>query len=152
MMNLQELQTINHYNLPIKLFIFNNDGYLMIKHTQNNFFGGRYASVNKKTGISFPNFENLAKTFNMQYHRIKTWSDFDKFMKNNFRSKKAFLCEVFMDPEQGFYPKLSTYIDKDGNIISPPLEDLSPFVSKDELKKNLLVKIHPKSNLIKIRK
>ena len=149
MMNLQELQTINEYNLPIKLFVFNNDGYLMIKHTQKNFFGGRYTSVNKKTGISFPNFKILAKAFNFDYFKIKTWADYKIFMKNDFRKKTSFLCEVFMDPEQNFYPKLSTYIDSENNIVSPPLEDLSPFMERKKLEKNLLVKLHKKSKLIK---
>ena len=80
MMNLQELQTISEYKLPIKLFIFNNDGYLMIKHTQKNFFKGRYTSVNKKR-VSFPNFKVLAQAFNFEYFKIKTWSDYKIFMK-----------------------------------------------------------------------
>jgi acetolactate synthase-1/2/3 large subunit len=149
MMNLQELQTINQYNLPIKLFVFNNDGYLMIKHTQKNFFGGRYTSVNKKTGISFPNFKILAKAFNFDYFKIKTWADYTVFMKKNFRKKKSFLCDVFMDPEQNFHPKLSTFIDTSNNIVSPPLEDLSPFLERNKLENNLLVKLHKKSKLIK---
>ena len=70
-------------------------------------------------------------------------------MKKNFRKKKSFLCEIFMDPEQNFHPKLSTFIDEKSNIVSPPLEDLSPFIKRNELKKNLLVKIHKKSKLIK---
>ena len=149
MMNLQELQTVSHYNLPIKLFIFNNDGYLMIKHTQKNFFSGRYTSVNKKTGISFPDFKSLAIAFKMKYYKIKTWSDYKNFINNNFRKKIPFLCEVFMDPEQDFLPKLSTFTDRHGNITSPPLEDLSPFLSREDLKKNLKVEIHSKSKLIK---
>ncbi len=149
MMNLQELQTINEYKLPIKLFVFNNDGYLMIKHTQKNFFKGRYTSVNKKTGISFPNFKILAKAFGFDYFKIKDWSDYKRFMKNNFRKRKSFLCEVFMDPEQNFHPKLSTFIDDKNNIVSPPLEDLSPFIDRKVLKKNLLVNLHNKSKLIK---
>ena len=149
MMNLQELQTISEYKLPIKLFIFNNDGYLMIKHTQKNFFGGRYTSVDKRTGISFPNFKILAKAFNLDYFKIKTWSDYKKFMKSRFRKKKSFLCEIFMDPEQSFHPKLSTFIDNKNRIVSPPIEDLSPFISRKKLQKNLLVKLHKKSKLIK---
>ena len=70
-------------------------------------------------------------------------------MKNNFRKKKSFLCEVFMDPEQNFHPKLSTFIDDKNNIVSPPLEDLSPFLDRKNLKKNLLVNLHAKSKLIK---
>tara|TARA_X000000950_G_C13880106_1_gene646535 strand:+ start:503 stop:2359 length:1857 start_codon:yes stop_codon:yes gene_type:complete len=149
MMNLQELQTISEYNLPIKLFIFNNDGYLMIKHTQKNFFGGRYTSVDKRTGISFPNFKILAKAFNFDYFKIKTWKDYKTFMKKDFRKKNSYLCEVFMDPEQNFHPKLSTFINSDNNIVSPPLEDLSPFIERKKLEKNLLVKLHKKSKLIK---
>ena len=149
MMNLQELQTISEYKLPIKLFIFNNDGYLMIKHTQKNFFKGRYTSVNKKTGISFPNFRILAKAFNLDYFKIKNWHDYRKFMKKDFRKKKSYLCEVLMDPEQNFHPKLSTFIDDKNNIVSPPLEDLSPFIDRKDLRKNLLVNLHDKSKLIK---
>ncbi len=149
MMNLQELQTIDQYKLPIKLFVFNNDGYLMIKHTQKNFFGGRYTSVDKNTGISFPNFKILAKAFNFKYFKIKTWNDYKKFIKKDFKQKKAFLCEVFMDPEQNFHPKLSTFIDNKNNIVSPPLEDLSPLISRKDLKKHLLVDLHSKSKLIK---
>lgn len=149
MMNLQELQTISQYKLPIKLFIFNNDGYLMIKHTQKNFFAGRYSSVNKATGISFPNFKKLADAFNFSYYKIKTWKDYKNFMKNHFRRKHAFLCEVFMDPEQYFHPKLSTFINEEGKIVSPPLEDLSPFISREDLKKSLLIELHPKSKDIK---
>ena len=149
MMNLQELQTVNEYKLPIKLFIFNNDGYLMIKHTQKNFFKGRYTSVNKKTGISFPNFKVLAKAFNFKYFKIKNWNDYKKFIKNDFRKKIPYLCEVLMDPEQNFHPKLSTFIDNKNNIVSPPLEDLSPFIDRKDLKNNLLINVHPKSKLIK---
>ena len=147
MMNLQELQTVDHYKLPIKIFIFNNDGYLMIKHTQKNFFAGRYYSVNKDTGITCPNFKKLSKAFNMKYYKIKTWSDYRIFMKKSFRKKHPMICEVFMDPEQYFYPKLSTFIDKSGNIVSPPLEDLSPMLKRSELKKSLLVPLHKKSKL-----
>ena len=148
MMNLQELQTVDQYKLPIKIFIFNNDGYLMIKHTQKNFFSGRYSSVNKDTGITCPNFKKLSKAFNMKYYKIKTWSDYKIFMKKNFKKKVPMICEIFMDPEQYFYPKLSTFIDKKGNIVSPPLEDLSPMLKRNELSKNLLVPLHKKSKLL----
>ena len=147
MMNLQELQTVDHYKLPIKIFIFNNDGYLMIKHTQKNFFSGRYSSVNKKTGITCPDFKKLAKAFNMKYFKIKSWTDYKIFMKKNFKKKVPMICEVFMDPEQYFYPKLSTFIDKSGNIVSPPLEDLSPMLKREELSRSLLIPVHKKSKL-----
>ena len=69
-------------------------------------------------------------------------------MKKNFKKKVPMICEIFMDPEQYFYPKLSTFIDKNGNIVSPPLEDLSPMLKRNELRRNLLVPLHKKSKLL----
>lgn len=148
MMNLQELQTIDEYNLPIKTFIFNNDGYLMIKHTQKNLFKGNYVAVNKKTNISCPNLKKLASTFNMKYYLIKNWADFKSKTKKILSSKKPIICEILMNPEQYFHPKLGTAINKKGKIISPPLEDLSPLLNRTDLKKNMIVPIHKKSKEI----
>jgi acetolactate synthase-1/2/3 large subunit len=145
MMNIQELQTIDHYKLPIKIFVFNNDGYLMIKHTQKNLFSGRYSAVNKKTGVSCPDFKKVAAAFNMKYYLIKSWKDFNLQIPKILKEKKAIICDVIMDPEQFFYPKLSTAITKEGKIISPPLEDLSPLLSRSKLKDSMIIPIHKKS-------
>jgi len=148
MMNLQELQTIKEYKLPIKIFIFNNDGYLMIKHTQKNLFKGNYVAVNKETNVSCPNLNKLSKVFDMNYYQIKNWKNFDVKIKKILKNKNPIICEVMMDPEQFFYPKLSTYLNNNGKIISPPLEDLSPLISRQELKKNMLIPLHKKSKII----
>jgi acetolactate synthase I/II/III large subunit len=148
MMNLQELQTIDEYNLPIKTFIFNNDGYLMIKHTQKNLFKGNYVAVNKETNISCPNLKKLATTFNMKYYLIKNWTDFRTNIKKILSSKRPIICEILMNPEQYFHPKLGTAISKKGKIISPPLEDLSPLLNRMDLKKNMIIPIHKKSKEI----
>jgi acetolactate synthase-1/2/3 large subunit len=145
MMNLQELQTIDHYKLPIKTFIFNNDGYLMIKHTQKNLFSGKYSAVNKKTDVSCPDFSKIANAFNMKYYCIKSWKDFKKYIPKIKKEKRATICDVMMDPEQYFYPKLATAFDKNKKIFSPPLEDLSPKISRGELKKSMLIPLHRKS-------
>ena len=149
MMNLQELQTIDHYKLPIKTFIFNNDGYLMIKHTQKNLFSGKYSAVNKKTDVSCPDFNKIANAFNMKYYCIKSWKDFKKYVPKILKEKKAIICDVMMDPEQYFYPKLSTAFDRNKKIVSPPLEDLSPNISRNELKSSMLIPLHKKSLNIK---
>ena len=149
MMNLQELQTIDHYKLPIKVFVFNNDGYLMIKHTQKNLFSGRYSGVNKKTDVSCPDFKKIAGAFNMKYYRIKSWEDFNKNIPKILKEKQSIICDVMMDPEQYFYPKLSTAFDKNKKIVSPPLEDLSPPISRNQLKKSMLIPLHKKSLSIK---
>ncbi len=149
MLNLQELQTIDHYNLPIKIFIFNNDGYLMIKHTQKNLFSGRYNAVDKKSGVSCPDFKKIAAAFNMKYFLINNWKDFDLKIPKILKEKKAIICDVMMDPNQYFYPKISTEMSKEGKIVSPPLEDLSPLISRTDLKKNMLIPMHKKSKNLK---
>lgn len=145
MMNLQELQTIKHHQLPIKIIIFNNDGYLMIKHTQKSLFNGRYVTSTNNTGVSCPNFSILAQAFEFPSFQIRTWDDFQNVIPQVQASSGPLICEVFMDPEQFFVPKLSVANQKDGTLVSPPLEDLSPLLSRDEIRKNMLIGLHPKS-------
>ncbi|MHA8083445.1 thiamine pyrophosphate-binding protein [Aquirufa sp. A-Brett2-15D] len=151
MMNLQELQTIVHYKLPIKLFIFNNDGYLMIKHTQNALFNGRRAGVDTNSGVTCPNFSALALAFGIPSFQIRTWEDFENIIPLVQEINGPVICEVFMHPHQLFVPKLGLAIQNDGSLISPPLEDLSPFLSRQELKRNMLNGLHPKSILIEAK-
>jgi acetolactate synthase-1/2/3 large subunit len=145
MMNLQELQTIVHHQLPIKIIIFVNDGYLMIKHTQKALFEGRYTSSDKKSGVSCPDFSALAKAFDMPAFQIKTWDDFDQVIPQIQEYTGPLICEVFTHPEQLFAPKLSLATRDDGSLVSPPLEDLSPLLSRDKLKESMLIGMHPKS-------
>lgn len=148
MMNLQELQTIAHYQLPIKIIIFNNDGYLMIKHTQKNTAQGRYSGVNKNSGVSCPDFSKLAVAFGFPAWQIRTWEDFDKMIGDFMNCETPAICEVFMDPEQFFVPKLGLSVQKDGSYISPALEDLSPFLDRKLLEENMIIGMHPKSKQI----
>ena len=151
MMNLQELQTIVHYKLPIKLFIFNNDGYLMIKHTQNALFNGRRSGVDSNSGVTCPNFSMLANAFGFPSFQIKTWQDFEEVIPQVQNIDGPVICEVFMHPHQLFVPKLGLSIQRDGTLISPPLEDLSPFLSREELKKNMIEGMHQKSYKIEVK-
>jgi acetolactate synthase-1/2/3 large subunit len=145
MLNLQELQTIVHHQLPIKIFVFNNDGYLMIKHTQKSLFKGTYSGTDNRSGVSCPDFSKLATAFNMPAWQIRTWEDVDKMIPEVLAHHGPLICEVFMHPEQVFAPKLSLAIQKDGSLVSPPLEDLSPLISREQLKENMLIGIHKKS-------
>jgi len=148
MMNLQELQTIVHHKLPIKLIIFNNDGYLMIKHTQKALFNGRNTGTDKKSGVSCPNFSNVATAFEIPSFQVRTWKDFDEIIPKVLNEEGPVICEVFMHPQQLFVPKLSLAMQKDGSLVSPPLEDLSPFISKKDLEDNMLIGLHAKSQMI----
>jgi len=148
MMNLQELQTMVHHQLPIKLIIFNNDGYLMIKHTQKAILGGRYAGTDPHSGVSCPNFSKLAAAFDVPAWQIRTWADFDRVLPQFQGHSGPAICEVFMHPEQPFTPKLSLATQPDGSLVSPPLEDLSPLLPRKVLHEAMLVGVHPKSKTI----
>ncbi|RYG99181.1 MAG: thiamine pyrophosphate-binding protein [Alphaproteobacteria bacterium] len=145
MMNLQELQTVVHHNLPIKIIIFNNDGYLMIKHTQTNLYGGNSVGVSKTSGVSCPDYSKLATAFGFPAYQIRSWDDFDDVMPKVQAATGPVICEVFMHPMQLFVPKLSLARKADGSIVSPPIEDLSPLLPRDELQTNMLIGMHPKS-------
>lgn len=150
MLNLQELQTVIHHQLPIKIIIFNNDGYLMIKHTQKALFAGRYAGTDKQSGVTCPDFSKVAKAFGIPSFQIRTWHDVDAIIPQVQSIKGPVICEVFIHPEQPFVPKLSLVQQRDGSIISPPLEDLSPLLSRDEMRKHMLIGLHQKSNNLEI--
>lgn len=149
MMNLQELQTMVHHQLPIKLIIFNNDGYLMIKHTQKALFKGRYAGTDKRSGVTCPDFSKLATAFSIPSFQIRTWEQFDEVIPKVQAMAGPVICEVFTHPEQPLVPKLSLAVREDGSLVSPPLEDLSPLLPRDELAKNMIVGMHPKSKGLK---
>lgn len=148
MMNLQELQTIKHHNLPIKIVIFNNDGYLMIKHTQKMLFGGKYNGVNADTGLSLPNFENLAKAFDIPYFKVRRPEDCESNLDGFLNTSGPTFCEVFMDPEQDFIPKVRGIKKQDGTIFAPPIEEMSPLLPLEDIKENMIAGVSPKSLVI----
>ncbi len=139
MMNLQELQTIAGYNLPIKIFILNNNGYSSIFQTHRNFFNGVEVGAGPKSGVSFPNFEQLARSFEIEYLSCASHHDMSVAIEAAMLSDAPTICEVLLDPDQPFAPKLGAKQHPDGRITSPPLEDLSPFLPREELLKNLLI-------------
>jgi acetolactate synthase-1/2/3 large subunit len=150
MMNLQELQTIAHHRLPIKVLIFNNDGYLMIKHTQNALFNkAGYVGTNKTSGLSCPDFSKVAVAFDMPAYQIRGWEECDEVLAKVQAHDGPVICEVFMHPEQLFVPKLSVAQTPQGTLVSPPLEDLSPLLPLERLEKAMLVGVHDKSKSLR---
>lgn len=137
MFNLQELQVVAEHKIPIKLFIFNNDGYSMIKISQENLFAGRIAGSTVGSGVSFPEFEQVAKTFGLKYVRVNSVEDFQSKMNPALDSMEGVLIEIIMSPSQKYLPRLATSKLADGTLVSPPLEDLDPLLSIDDLEKYL---------------
>ena len=148
MMNLQELQTIKQHNLRVKIVIFNNDGYLMIKHTQNMLFNGQHTAVDGATGIVLPDYMKVAKAFGYKRYQIKDWDDFDFFFPRFMSYEGPAIYEIFMPPMQDFIPKVKGVRQQDGSIFAPPLEELSPLLSEEALKRVMGDALSPKTALI----
>lgn len=148
MMNIQELQTIVQHKLPVKIVIFNNDGYLMIKHTQKMLFDGNYNAVDKNTGIVLPDYMKVAKAFGYEPYRVKTWSEFDFYFPRFMNYEGPAICEIFMPPNQEFLPKVKGVVQSDGSIFAPPIEEMSPLVSMDVIERVMGNNISKKSHTI----
>lgn len=138
MMNLQELQTISGNKLPIQIFILNNKGYHSIRQTQNNFFKDNIIGCGTESGLNFPSFSKLAIAFGLPYHSISNHLELKNNLKTILDSQEGFICEVFLDLNQEFSPKLSSKKLDDGTMISSPLQDMFPFLSVEELQSNMI--------------
>lgn len=141
MMNLQELQTIVGNNLPIKIFILNNNGYVSIFQTHRNFFNGVEVGGGPKSGVSFPDFERLMGGFGLPYIRCAQHQGLKDAITATMQTDGPAVCEIILDEHQPFAPKLGAKQHPDGRIISPALEDLSPFLTREELLDNMIIDI-----------
>jgi len=137
MMNLQELQTIVTNRLPIKIFIINNDGYHSIRITQTNLFDAKFVGIGEQSGdLGFPSFSKIANAFEIPYYRIESNEEMSKL--SSILSEKGYLiCEIMMTTDQIFEPKSATKKLPDGTLYSPPLEDMYPFLPREELERNM---------------
>lgn len=144
-MNLQELQTILTNRLPIKIFVINNGGYHSIRQTQTNIFGHHTkVGIGPESGdLSFPALEKLAWAYGYPYAACHSNDEIDTLLDTAFATEGPFLAEVFVSPEQFFEPKSATKRLEDGSLYSPPLEDLAPFLPREELERIMLIPMMP---------
>lgn len=136
-LNIQELQTVVHQRLPIKIFVLNNGGYISIRQTQASFFG-RFVGESPSSGISFPDMVKIAQAYGIPAWRIEC-QDFLPSVEMALNTPGPVLCEVMLDPNQPFEPKLSSRQLPDGRMVSTPLEDMYPFLERLELFSNMLI-------------
>ena len=139
MMNLQELQTIVGSQLPIKIFILNNSGYVSIFQTHRNFFGGVEVGGGPKSGVTLPDFRRLSEAFELPFRRCARHEDMPEAIAATLAVDGPAVCEIMLDETVTFAPKLGAKQWPDGRITSPALEDLSPFLSRQELRNNMLI-------------
>ncbi|MCQ2481965.1 MAG: thiamine pyrophosphate-binding protein [Clostridia bacterium] len=131
-MNIQEMQTIVYNKLNLKTFIINNNGYHSIRQTQTNLFNPPLVGVCDGNGLSFPNLCKLADAYGMRYVRIDSLSDVESKVKEVLEGNDPVLCEVVVDEKQNFSPKLSSKRLPDGTMVSPPIDDMFPFLEREE--------------------
>lgn len=140
MMNIQELQTIVTNNLPVKIVVINNEGYHQIRLTQANAFDNKYVGIGPESNdLGFPDFIKLAKAFGIPGRRCRRLSDLEDAIAWLLKEDMYCLLEVICDTKQIFEPKSATRFLDDGTMISPPLEDLAPFLDRKELKDNMII-------------
>ena len=139
MLNLQELQTIAGRRLPVKIVLLNNDGYSSIRQTQASYFPGHVVGCDPGSGLTFPDFQAVAGAFGIPGRRCATLGEVPDALAATLASDGPALLELVVDPERPFEPKLSSRAVEDGTMVSSPLEDLAPFLSREELAENLLV-------------
>lgn len=138
-LNIHELQVIKHYNLPIKLFVFTNDGYLSIRNTQKNLFDGRYVASNGASGVSCPDIVKIAKAYGLPAIKINNHSQMKAKIEQVLRSSGPIVCDINSVRDLVLTPKLMTKKTQDGKFVSPPLEEMSPLLPEDEFKQNMLI-------------
>ncbi len=139
MMNLQELQTIRGLNLPVKIFLYNNLGYHSIRQTQVNFFADNIVGCGMDSGISFPDFSKIAAAFGFTFRRCENHGGMAQAIRETLEGEGPQMCEVILDLAQPFAPKLSSRKLENGKMISSPLEDMAPFLSREELRENMFI-------------
>lgn len=139
MQNLQELQTIAGQNIPAKIFLYNNFGYHSIRQAQQAYLNGFSVGCGPDSGVTFPDFAKIAAAFGFAYVSTSDHADMGEAIRQTLASSGPAICEVFIDKEQNFAPKVSSRRLEDGSMVTAPMEDLAPFLSREELQENMLI-------------
>ena len=137
--NLQELQTLLHYNLPIKLFVLNNDGYLSIRASQKNYFKERYIGEGPRSGVTMPDTLKICSAYDIPAARVSSLGLLDDAILTALNTPGPYVLDIITPPEQLIIPTVSSKVNKDGSMSSRPLEDMAPFLSREEYRKNLMI-------------
>lgn len=137
--NIQELQTLLHYQLPVKLFVLNNDGYLSIRASQKNYFNERYIGEGPRSGVTMPDTLKICEAYGMPAARISNLNDLDQAIRVALETSGPYVLDVITPPEQLIIPTVSSKVNADGSMSSRPLEDMAPFLDREEYLSNLFI-------------
>lgn len=139
-LNIQELQTMFHNQLPIKLFVFNNEGYLSIKHTQTAYFNGFFVGCDPSSGLSCPDILKIAQAYGIKGLKLERHGQMREVIQAAMAVDGPVIIEVMIDPMQPYMPRVSSKKRADGSMVSKPLEDMWPFLDRDEFREQMIIK------------
>jgi len=148
-LNIQELATIQAFNLPITLVIMNNDGYASIRNTQKNYFNERYIGTGPESGLIIPSLDKLARVYDFSYVKVENISELNDKLSKNIISSYPSIIDVHLIKNETLTPKVSALPQKDGSILSMPLEDMTPLLPLEVLKREMVVDLLDISKNIK---
>ena len=138
MMNLQEMQTIKHYKLPIKIVLFSNDGYNAIRQTCKNFFDGVVIGCTADTGVSFPEFKKVAELFGFEYRCCLCNAELPECVEWLIKSKGNVFLDIQEKYDDPLVPKVMSRMNADGTFSTPALHDMAPFLPQDEIERFMI--------------
>jgi acetolactate synthase-1/2/3 large subunit len=141
--NIQELETVARLNLPIKFFVLNNGGYASMRASQTNFFGSPQLGCDSRTGITVPDLCKVAAAFGLPTARIESQANLREQVRKVLETPGPVVCDVLVIPDEVRGPRLSSMQRPDGSLVSKPLEDLWPFLDRDEFYANMIVQPLP---------
>jgi len=139
-MNIQELQTIVNFNLPIKIFVLNNGGYLSIRNTMDKFFNSRYYGTDAKSGLTLPEVSKIGLAYGIPCYKLSTSEDLEEILETILNTEGPVLVDVVCPFKQDMSPSSSAKQNEEGKIVSQPLENMSPFLSEEEFKNEMIIK------------
>jgi len=137
--NIQELETLSRLQLPIKIFILNNNGYGSIKAMQENHFNSRYVCCNPQSGLTFPDICRIATAYGLKATSIDNQKNLKEKVLEVIRTEGTVICDLLVDPSVPTSPRVSSQVLPDGQIVSKPMEDLWPFLDRDEFYRNMII-------------
>jgi len=140
-MNIQELEVIRRLDLPIKFFVLNNRGYVSIQMTQKNYFNGNFVASTRESGLTLPDYGKVAESFGIPSFRLGNQRDIRRKVRRILDMRGPVVCEVMVDPEQVTAPRVSSRQRKDGSMESMPMEDMWPFLDREEFQSNMILSL-----------
>jgi acetolactate synthase-1/2/3 large subunit len=141
-MNIQELETVRRLNLPLKLFVINNDGYASIRSSQAGYFQ-KLVCADSSSGLSLPEIGRVAEAYGLPFTRIESPHNMSDRLAEILSSPGPMVCEVVVRSDEPRIPRLASFRKPDGSMVSRPIEDLFPFLDRDEFRGNMLIPILP---------